>query len=125
MRFVWGFIPVAVVVTDDLPEGSTGQSHGLSIWVRAGYEYDEALIQHELTHVRQMLRGLWVFHTLLWSFSDRYQMYCEACAYKVEMRYPNANGTYATLEEVGERLSRPIYGFGITPEQGAAYIGGL
>ena len=124
-RSVFSVIPVPVLYTDALPEGVGGQVRNVfpvfftTIRIRPRYEHDEGIHRHELAHVelRWLTLGLSVFIT-----AKRFRIWNEARAYKVQMRYPDSNGHYMSLDAAAQRLAGPHYGFGLTQEQARTLI---
>ncbi len=57
IRWVYCVVPAFITWTDDIPENKGGVTNGLKIKIRPKYQNDKGLIEHELDHVRQNVRG--------------------------------------------------------------------
>lgn len=133
--------PCLVIFTDDLPEGVGGEAGFLCVWLRPKYVGDEGLLRHELTHEWQGIilfligavfagmlayAGLFLLaaiplaigmiaHVALYKKVRLYRQRAEVEAYQVQMRYPNADGTYLSLDDAAWRLvNTPGYNLQLT-----------
>ncbi len=70
-----------------VPEGSAGCARGPFIFIRPQYRTDKGLLEHEKVHVGQAVRGLFIFHALLYLLSDKYKLNCEVEAYKEQAKH--------------------------------------
>jgi len=88
--FVFGILPALVMYSDQLPQPwQGGVTQGPVIRLRQKYMDDAGILAHELVHVRQWYRTLFV-HPLLYLFSKRYRLAAEAEAYREQLRhYPD------------------------------------
>lgn len=123
--YVW---PVPVIEQQEDP--GVGAQTAVAIlfpYITVGTDYarDESRIQHELRHVRDMLMFLVLPYALLYGASLRFSRWVEGRAFKVQMRYPDQNGHYMTLEEAGAAMATKCEHLGMTPEEAVAYIRGL
>ena len=109
--------PALILYTDNLPEDVGGRTNGFVIRIRPRYMNDEGIHRHELEHVKQNWRGLFIIHTLLYSFVRQYRLWAEVQAYHQQLRYQNRFGVYMTPDEAAERLASPHYDLGITIER--------
>lgn len=57
------------------------------VFILNAYKGDEGLLQHELTHIEQSYKGLWIFWLLRYSLSDKYRLMSEIEAYKIQIGY--------------------------------------
>ena len=64
-----------------------GRAIGPFIQIRKIYKNDYGLYQHELEHVKQAFKGLFIFHALLYLFSDKYKLWSEVQAFKKQASY--------------------------------------
>ena len=87
IKFVDGILPALVVYTKRVPKGSAGCANGPVIRILPSHENDEGLLQHELTHVQQAYRLLFIFHALLYYFSNSYRLQAEVDAYRKQLEY--------------------------------------
>lgn len=87
IKFVYGILPALVVYTDHVPEGSAGCANAMVVRIRPQYVNDEGLLQHELTHVKQAYRLLFLFHALLYLLDDCYRLHAEVEAYRKQLEY--------------------------------------
>ena len=85
--FVYGMLPALVCYTDHVPEGSAGCANAMIVRIRPGYRDDVGLLQHELTHVKQAYRLLFLFHALLYLLDDSYRLHAEVEAYGKQLEY--------------------------------------
>ena len=108
--------PALIFYTDDLPEGVGGQANGPYVRIRPKYEGDEGILYHELTHVWQWWLTLGL-HSLLYLFVREYRLWAEVQAYRVQMKYPRADGAHLSLDDAAWKLSTPRYDLGITPTE--------
>ena len=134
-----------------LKDWQAGVTMGLLIIIRPGYETDEGLYRHELTHVRQacmfIVAGLIVgamflnhfpeykFLPLLWGallglmgnglayiFVRRYRAWAEAQAYAVQTQFPDRSGGFLSVDGAAARLALPQYDLALSVEQCRALI---
>ena len=113
--------PAIVIYTDDLPEGVGGQAVRCVVSIRPKYEHDEGLLHHELTHVWQWWLTLFL-HSILYPNVRRYRLRAEAMAYRVQMRYPDANGVPLTLDGAVAKLMALRYDLGLTVEEARRWL---
>ena len=79
-----------VFYVNSLPQGVNGRANGPVIRILKSRKGDEGLYQHELTHVKQWFIGLFIFHGLLYQFSQRYRLWAEVQAFKKQAKcYPD------------------------------------
>ena len=59
-RFIYNFIPVPLIITDDMDQNTGAYALQSKIYVRPKYiiKRDEGIINHELVHVRQFYRPI-------------------------------------------------------------------
>jgi hypothetical protein len=57
---------------------------GCIIQIRPELKEDKGLLQHELEHIKQWQKR-WLTHPILYRFSKKYRLQCEAAAYKVQV----------------------------------------
>lgn len=126
--------------TDVLPEGVGGEARGPLVRIRTKYRDDQGIHAHEYEHVRQWwtagLAGAalivmfalaihmpqvaslaalgFLAHPLGYALWSRHRLWCEVQAYREQMRHPDRNGGFLTLEDAAERLANPRYRLGIT-----------
>ena len=87
IKTVYKILPVIVIYTDRVPEGSAGCANAMIVRIRPKYKGDEGLLQHELTHVKQAYRLLILFHSLLYLLDDSYRLHAEVEAYRKQLEY--------------------------------------
>jgi hypothetical protein len=87
IKFVDGILPALVVYTKRVPKGSAGCANGPVIRILPSHKNDEGLLQHELIHVQQAYRLLFIFHALLYYFNDSYRLQAEVEAYRKQLEY--------------------------------------
>ena len=87
IKFVYRILPSLVVYTERVPKGSAGCANGPVIRILPEYKNDEGLLQHELIHVQQAYRLLFIFHALLYYFNDSYRLQAEVEAYRKQLEY--------------------------------------
>ena len=80
-----------LIYTDNLPANVGGRANGPVIRIKNKYRDDKGLLEHEKFHVRQWYFGLFIFHGLLYKFSDKYRFWSETQAYKEQLKYSPGN----------------------------------
>jgi len=85
MKYVYGFIPVPVLIVKDLG-WAAGRAYGFFIRIKEDYKDDVGLLEHELQHIRQFYRTLGL-HNLMYKFSDRYRYNSELECYRIQLKY--------------------------------------
>lgn len=134
-----------------LKDWQAGAAFGPFIFIRAGYEADEGLYQHELAHVKQagafvlagavaglaalgqfpeygVLPALWgalaglIACGLAYKFVRRWRLFAEAQAYATQMRYPDQNGNFMSADLGAYRLALQQYGLGISVEEAKQHL---
>ena len=108
-----------VIWTDGFPlkDWQGGVTIGLVIVLRPKYRNDEGIYQHELTHVKQGLCGLFVITALLYLLVPEYRLWAEVQAYRKQMQYG------LTLDLAAWRLSEcDRYDLGITLDHAKAAL---
>ncbi len=53
-------------------------------------------------------------HVVLYRYVRAYRQWAEVQAYRVQMRYPRADGTYLSLDDAAWRLTASRYDLGLT-----------
>ena len=86
IKFVYKILPVIVVYTDNLDPKWGGYCYGPFIKIRNKYIDDKGLLEHELTHSKQVYRTMFL-HGLMYKFSEKYRVKSEVEAYKVQASY--------------------------------------
>ena len=71
---------------DSLPDGFAGMANAFIIRILKSHKGDTGLYVHELEHVKQWFRTLGM-HSFLYLLSDRYKLWSEVQAYKVQSGY--------------------------------------
>lgn len=138
--------PLTFYVTGwPLKSWMAGAAFGPVTFIRKGYEADEGLRQHELTHVKQAVvcaligalagfaaatyfpaylgwLALWGtlvgfgVNGLIYLLVRPYRLFAEAQAYAAQMCFPDRKGGYLTLGLAVYRLRLPQYDLQLTPE---------
>ena len=106
------FPPALIVYTDDLPERVGGWANGPYVRICPKYRNDVGIHKHELSHVEVFWLTLGIGNLF-----KNFKLWNEARAYRIQTRYPDANGYCMTVLEAAKRLSDPHYGFNLTTEQ--------
>lgn len=88
IKFVYKILPVLVLYTDNLDPKWGGYCYGPFIKIRNKYKDDIGLLEHELTHSKQVYRTIFL-HGLFYKFSETYRVKSEVEAYKVQASYYN------------------------------------
>lgn len=135
--------PCLTRYTDDLPDGVGGRAIGPLVLIRPKYREDAGIHAHEAEHVRQwwmmtlpagLIIGLVVLssdivpliglmplvlvvYNVLYALNLAYREWCEATAYREQMRYPDRHGGYLSIDAAAERLALPMYRLDLTPDQ--------
>ena len=92
-----------------LPAESAGCARGPVIIIDPEYKDDEGIYQHELEHVKQAARLLFIGHALLYLFVRAYRKWAEVKAYAVQTKYDDRHGKHLALDLAGWRLMLPQY----------------
>ena len=114
VKTVFGILPAFVNYSDKgMAEWQGGYAKGPYIQLREKYRTDEGILQHELTHVKQfystiligllialvcyligfefiaslMIGGSFGIHAFLYLFVQKYRLWCEVSAYRVQNKY--------------------------------------
>lgn len=140
--------PCLTRYTDALPEGVGGEARGPLVRIRPKYRDDQGIHAHEYEHVRQWwtagLAGAtlivlfalaihlpqaaslaalgFLAHPLGYALWPRHRLWCEVQAYREQMRHPDRNGGFLTLDDAAGRLALPIYKLGITLAQASIIL---
>ncbi len=86
IRFVYKIIPVPVIYKDWLvKDGMAGRSYNFFVAIRKDQKGNEALLQHELVHIKQFYRTLGL-HSIMYHSSRDYRLKCEIEAYKATIK---------------------------------------
>ena len=75
------------------------------VFIRKSQVNNKCLLQHELTHVKQVYRTLMVIHGWLYRFSKKYRLKAEAEAY-AQQALCKANGLYPKLKKYVRAYAR-------------------
>lgn len=86
IKFVYKILPAFIFVSENLEPQFGGKTNGPVIRIREKYQNDDGLLHHELTHVKQWYRTLFL-HSLLYKFSLLYRLDSEVEAYKEQLKY--------------------------------------
>lgn len=88
IKFVYKVLPAFVFYNDKLvPEGYGGVTRFNFVFLREKYkDRDEGILQHELTHVKQLYRSFLLF-PYLYLLSKKFRLKSEVKAYKVQASY--------------------------------------
>lgn len=84
--FVYGVCPAFVFYTEKIKEGFGGVAKWCRVKIRPKYRDDRGLLEHELTHVKQWYRTLFL-HPVLYKFCAKYRLRSEVEAYRVQLRF--------------------------------------
>lgn len=100
IKFVYKILPVLVLYTDNLDPKWGGYCYGPFIKIRNKYKDDIGLLEHELTHSKQVYRTIFL-HGLFYKFSETYRVKSEVEAYKVQASYySDTMGSYNWMSDV-------------------------
>ena len=105
----------SLLFTDSVPEGSAGYAKAWFIRIRAEYEDDKGLFQHELRHVWQFWRTLG-FHSLMYLLIKRYRLASEVEAYRVQLEYIPGEMKEINRKKFSNRISTR-YGLKISEDE--------
>lgn len=87
IKFVYGCLPAIVIYNDSLvPEKFGGITWVFFILLREKYKTDQGILEHELVHVRQLYRTLFL-SPLIYLRSKKYRLKCEVEAYRKQLSY--------------------------------------
>lgn len=79
--------PLTFYTDFGVPQGAAGAARGPVVFIRPSKKDDEGLYRHELEHVKQWFRGLFIFHSLLYKFLPEYRLWAEVQAFKKQAKY--------------------------------------
>ena len=104
LRFVYKVLPVWVryVGEGQVKSGFAGYCYGPYVKILESYKDDIGLVEHELTHSRQVYRTFFLMG-LIYMMSSKYRYKCELEAYAVQLSYAE--------EKDRDRLARLFAGF--------------
>jgi len=96
MKFKINKKPFAVIIyVSNKPNGFAGYTYPFVILINKKYENDIGLLQHELTHIKQIYRTFGL-HLFLYLFSKKYRLKAEVEAYRAQLKYsPNSLDKFA------------------------------
>ena len=98
-----------------IPKPHAACARGFLIFIRPEYKDDIGLLEHEKVHVKQFLCTLGL-HSILYRLSERYRLWAEVQAYKVQLIHsPGNEALFATF--IAER-----YGLDISTAAAAALL---
>ena len=100
LKFVYGVLPCVVQYTDNLPEWCGGRAIYNFIQIRPKYLSDTGLLTHELTHVKQCYRGLFLIYGIRYKFFKDSRFNYELEAYVSQIK------TYGSMSK--EELMKKI-----------------
>lgn len=88
LKFVYKVCPAIVIYNDAfVPEGYGGVTRLFFIFLKEKYKgTDEGILQHELTHVKQLYRSFGLF-PYMYLLSKKFRFDSEVEAYKVQASY--------------------------------------
>ena len=87
IQHVFRIVPVPVFYVNWLPFSAGGLSVAVFVFLLEKYREDKGLVEHELEHVQQSYRGLFIFHTLLYLLYTPYRQWAEIKAYRRQLAY--------------------------------------
>ena len=117
LKFVYGFLPAIVFYTDKLiPKRFGAYTIGPIVLIRPKYKDNEGLLQHELTHVKQMYRTL-LLHGLFYLLSKGYRLRAEVEAYRVQLQYPPASESPHKYRKKFAKFIATKYGLSISEKE--------
>ena len=98
-----------------IPKDAAGCTRGPVIFIRPKYKDDKGLLEHENIH-----RWQWVFtlgfHSFLYLLYKPYRLWSEVQAYKMQLRYPPANGSDSYKLKYANYISKN-YGLNVTSNE--------
>lgn len=117
LKFVYGFLPAIVFYTNKLiPKRFGAYTMGLFIFIRPKYREDRGLLEHELTHARQLYRTF-LLHTLFYPLSKKYRLKAEVEAYRVQLQYPPASESPYRYRKLFAQFIATKYGLSISEKE--------
>lgn len=119
----WHKFPLArieYVPDGSMAAGKAGSCHAFFIRIAESYRGDEGLKQHELAHAGMFWRTLGL-HLLLKRI-ERYDIWNEARAYRIQQRFPDRHGNYLLPQDAAQRMLSDIYGFSLTYDEALALV---
>lgn len=148
LRLAAFVLPALVVYTTLGMAWRTGAARGPVVLLCPEYRGDESRIRHELVHVAQWygvgavvtamlvlailvcpFPAYWasgvvgfMAHPMLYALHSGYRLWAEIHAYREQMRWPDKNGYWLTLEGAAGDLDEPGYGFHIDNETAKALL---
>jgi len=98
IKFVYKICPALVIYKKPKNPLYAGYTQGFIVFIDPAKQNDIGLLMHELTHVKQAYKGLFIIHGLKYIKNLKYRLACEIEAYKVQMTYnPEYQSTYANF----------------------------
>ena len=119
LKFVYGICPALIFVVRQFGlNGLQGNARSFMVFIRRDHWGEEALLEHELTHVKQFYRffPLIPTHAILYKFSKKYRLNCEVEAYKKQLSFYDDQGPFVHERKlIGFAMSlTKNYGLNIT-----------
>ena len=109
VKFVYGFLPAIIIPVKRRPEPFDARTKFFVIKIWHKRLDDKALLEHELTHVRQFWRTFGL-HFILYKLSKRYRFYAECEAYANQCR---ALGSKPIFVEIAAKHLTKLYNLNI------------
>lgn len=70
------------------------------IFIRPKYREDRGLLEHELQHVRQLFKNLFLPFLLLYKFNAKFRLRMELDAYRVQLAHAPSGGDMEALRNL-------------------------
>lgn len=104
-----------------IPDGAAGCARGPFVFIRPEKQGDIGLLEHEKTHRMQWWLTLGM-HSFLYLLVRPYRLWAEAMAYRVQRRYPRADGTYLSLDDAVRKLMWVKYDLRLTEDEARKWL---
>jgi len=109
--------------TDNIPEGTGAYAKAWFIRIRPAYKDDRGILAHEMEHIKQWWRLLFL-HSALYLFCRRYRQWAETQAYKEQLKWPPATDAVDEYRRIYAVFLVKKYKLGISAETAYRLLGG-
>lgn len=112
LKLIFGIIPVLIIQTNLMPRRFDALSLGLIILIRPKSSDDKGLLEHELVHSRQAIKGLFILHLLRYWLDKDYRYKSELEGYIEQAKHSPSH----ELDNYARALANS-YGLDVTESQ--------
>jgi len=114
LRFVYKILPLLIFYEDTLEDAYSSwaaKTNGMFIRIRKDYEGDEAIIRHEMVHVKQFYRTFSI-HAWLYLGNSTYRYKAELEAFREQLKWEPKSKLEQRVNDYANLLAN-VYGVGV------------